>query len=99
MKMRWLRIGDLGRIPAWLWLAASVLASMAGSAAANDAALTRDLIVDRAMGVLAEDPMLDRILTTAPAPWPGPRGEQPFDQQPPSAQEDLRRPRAGPPPP
>ena len=25
-----------------------------------------------------------------PKPWPGPRGEPPFDQQPPAAQDDLR---------
>lgn len=28
--------------------------------------------------------------TEPPKPWPGPRGEQPFDQQPPAAQDDLR---------
>ncbi len=29
--------------------------------------------IDVAMGVLDVDPVLDRILTTQPRPWPGPR--------------------------
>jgi hypothetical protein len=50
----------------------------------------RDQEIDLAMGVLRTDPVLVRLLTEAPQPWPGPRGEQPFDQQPPAAQEELR---------
>ncbi len=32
-----------------------------------------DLQIDLAMGVLDDDPVLNRILTTQPEPWPGPR--------------------------
>ena len=64
--------------------AAAVSLTLATGAGASS---HRDLSVDLEMGVLDPDPVLDRILTEAPKPWPGPRGEQPFDQQPPGVQE------------
>ena len=65
--------------------AAAASLTLAASAGATD---DRDLTVDLEMGVLDADPVLDRLLTEAPQPWPGPRDEQPFDQQPPGVQDD-----------
>lgn len=85
------RIGEFrpGRRLAAAGLAAMLLMVATGgvSAAVLD---PRDLEIDLAMGVLRTDPVLIRLLTAPPQPWPGPRGEQPFDQQPPAAQDELR---------
>ena len=84
------RIGELrpGRRLAAAGLAAMLLIfdTVGVSAAVFD---PRDLEIDRAMGVLRTDPVLIRLLTEPPQPWPWPRGAQPFDQQPPAAQDDL----------
>ena len=88
-----LRIGEYrpGRRLAAAGLAAMLLifATVGVSAAVLD---PRDQEIDIAMGVLRIDPVLIRLLTEPPQPWPGPRGEQPFDQQPPAAQGELRPP-------
>ena len=85
------KIGEFrhGRRLAAAGLAAMLLmVAMGGvSAAVLD---PRDYEIDLAMGVLRTDPVLIRLLTEPPQPWPGPRGEQPFDQQPPAAQDELR---------
>ena len=82
------RIGEFrpGRRLAAAGLAAMLLMVATGgvSAAVLD---PRDLEIDLAMGVLRADPVLIRLLTAQPQPWP--RGEQPFDQQPPAAQDDF----------
>ena len=77
-----------GRRLAGAGLAAILLMVATGgvSAAALD---PRDQQIDLAMGVLRTDPVLIRLLTEPPQPWPWPR-EQPFDQQPPTAQDELR---------
>ncbi len=77
-----------GRRLAGAGLAAMLLMVAAGgvSAAVLD---PRDQEIDLAMGVLRTDPVLIRLLTAQPQPRPGPRGEQPFDQQPPAAQDDF----------
>ncbi len=85
------RIGEFrpGRRMAAAGLAAILLMAATGGvfAAVLD---PRDQEIDFAMGVLRTDPVLIRLLTEPPQPWPGPRGEQPFDQQPPTAQDELR---------
>ncbi len=84
------RIGEFrpGRRLAAAGLAAILLMVATGgvSAAALD---PRDQQIDLTMGVLRTDPVLIRLLTEPPQPWPGPRGAQPFDQQPPAAQDDF----------
>ncbi|MFQ5955625.1 MAG: hypothetical protein ACE5JZ_11230, partial [Kiloniellales bacterium] len=64
-----------------------MIATVGGASAAS--LDPRDLEIDQAMGVLRMDPVLVRLLSEPPRPWPGPRGAQPFRQQPPAAQDDF----------
>ena len=70
-------------------LAAFVLAP-SPSALAQASVPQRQRSVDTALNALRRDGVLLRLLTQPPQPWPGPTGPQPFDQQPPAAQQDFR---------
>ncbi len=72
-------------------IATGILVLSAVAANADD----RDEAFDLAMGALNQTPNLERPLTMAPQPWPGPRYEPPFKQQPEAAQRDFRAPAAG----
>ncbi len=94
-------MGVLTRQIAGKWVAAALLglamvAGIAPAVAAQAPLSPRQLQVDEALNTLERDPDVMRLLASPPAGVPGPRGPQPFEQQPPAAQTDFSAP---PPPP
>ena len=94
-------MGVLTRQIAGKWGGAALLglamvAGVAPAVAAQSPVSQRQLQVDEALSTLNRDPDVMRLLASPPAGVPGPRGPQPFEQQPPAAQTDFSTP---PPPP
>ncbi len=83
---------SIGEFRPGLRLAAAGLAAMLLMVATGGVSAAvfdpRDREIDIAMGVLRADPVLIRLLTEPPEPVTF--GPQPFDQQPPAAQDDFR---------
>ncbi len=73
-------------------LGLAMVVCTAYSAAAQTPVWERQLQVDQALNTLARDPDVTRLLASPPAGVPGPRGPQPFEQQPPAAQFDFSTP-------
>ena len=87
-------IRSLWRSPACAAMAVAIGTFVAAPAAGQENGLDRareDLRVDRRLDAL-QDPLLRRMATRPPRGWPGPRGAQPFDQEPPAAQRNFTRP-------
>ncbi len=53
-------------------------------------AAVEDARVDLALGVLEANREVLHLLASPPVSWRGPRGRQPFEQEPPQAQQDFR---------
>lgn len=66
-------------------------AASPGAAQQNGAGAEQDQRIDNTLDAL-DDPLLRRMATRVPETRRGPRGAQPFDQEPPAAQGDFTRP-------
>ncbi len=94
------KMGVLTRQMTGKWAGAALLglamvAGIAPAVAAQSPVSQRQLQVDEVLNTLERDPDVTRLLARPPAGVPGPRGPQPFEQQPPAAQSDF----SAPPPP